>query len=429
MVTFILSAILIVLAALAMLIWPLLFTRNTISYDRHAQNIHYAKERLAELEEQLKNASISATDYEALKLEIETTLAQDIDLMQAEQVKATTLAKRPNKASIAALCVFLPLGSAAIYTYVGTPEALNRPQQSATSDQKSAAEVMQMLADLEQRLQDRPEDLEGWALLSRTYLDLGQFEKAKQGYLKVIALGGASADSYATLADASALSANGDMSGEPTEYVNKALALNPNNRQALWLGGLAAAQQGNQNLAKTHWKKLLTILADQPEQQAELKAIMAEALGKSVIASSPESDATKNAPQIETENKIKSETQTEIQAEAGISVNVAIDPTMMEEIAPNDVVFIFAKAVNGPPAPLAVKRILAKELPLTINLSDQDAMMPQLTISSFPEITISARVSKSGSPTVKSGDIESASIKVANSHQELVTLSLSTKMK
>ena len=95
MVTFILAAILIVLATLALLVWPLLFTRNTFSYARHAQNIHYAKERLAELEEQLKNAAISATDYEALKLEIESTLAEDIDLANSESSENTVLPRRP----------------------------------------------------------------------------------------------------------------------------------------------------------------------------------------------------------------------------------------------------------------------------------------------------------------------------------------------
>jgi len=87
MTLFIVSVLSIIVASLFLLARPLLKTRNTLSYERHAQNIHYAKERIQELEEQLKNASISATDYEALKLEIESNLASDIDL--ASQTELT----------------------------------------------------------------------------------------------------------------------------------------------------------------------------------------------------------------------------------------------------------------------------------------------------------------------------------------------------
>jgi len=108
MTAFILIAIIITIIAFFLLVFPLIRTRNTISYERHAQNIHYARERLQELEEQLKNATISATDYEALKLEIETTLAHDIDLASRTKLNQTVPAKRSNKLLISLLGVCLP---------------------------------------------------------------------------------------------------------------------------------------------------------------------------------------------------------------------------------------------------------------------------------------------------------------------------------
>ncbi len=416
MITFILAATLIVLATLAWLVWPLVFTRNTFSYARHAQNIHFAKERLAELEEQLKNASISATDYEALKLEIETTLAQDIDLANAKQDEGSALPKRPNKAAITALCVFLPLGAAAIYTYVGTPEAFKQTQITSDSPTASAEQVSQMVASLEQRLTDSPNDIEGWALLSRTYLALGQFSKAKSSLLTQIELGDRSAETYATLADASALAANGNMAGEPIEYAKKALSINPRNRQALWLSGLAAAQIGDTASAKTHWDILLDVLADQPQQQAELRDIIAEVLGQQAL------------PAQATE-KEKENTQESVTAPKGITVNVSIAPQMAAALSPNDALFIIAKAVNGPPAPLAVKRLTVNDLPITVTLSDQDAMLPQFNISSFENIALSARVSKSGQPIAKPGDIQSNEVEVSNTHADTVELKLSELVK
>jgi len=71
--TFIIIAFLITALTLVLLVLPLVCNRTVIAYERKTQNIHFAKERLAELEQQLNNAAISVTDYEALKLEIENT--------------------------------------------------------------------------------------------------------------------------------------------------------------------------------------------------------------------------------------------------------------------------------------------------------------------------------------------------------------------
>lgn len=434
MVTFVLAAILILLATLALLVWPLLFTRNTFSYARQAQNIHYAKERLTELEEQLKNASISATDYEALKLEIETTLAQDIDLASSEAEENTALPRRPNKAAITALCVFIPLGSAAVYTAVGTPEALDgnvnvvasTPTSANAEQQPSAQEINQMVGNLEQRLAEAPDDMQGWALLSRTYLALGQYGKARDGLKKVLELGGETADIYASLADASALAESGNMAGEPTQYADKALSLNPNNRQALWLRGLAAVQSADKPTAQKHWGLLLTILADQPEQQAELRGIMSEALGEDSVALSAETSAA--SPQsVEKSTTIASNKDSDTSNSApvsGVQVNISIAPEIQSKLDPQDLVFVFARAVNGPPPPLAVRRFRVADLPINITLSDQDAMVPQFKMSLFKDITVSARVSKSGQPVAQPGDYQSESIQAKPGQSENLVLNI-----
>jgi len=430
MVTFVLAAILIILATLALLVWPLLFTRNTFSYARHAQNIHYAKERLAELEEQLKNATISATDYEALKLEIETTLADDIDLANSADSESSTLPRRPNKAAISALCLFVPLGAAAFYTYVGTPEALN-PQPAVVNNQQhgqqtpDAQQINQMVANLEQRLLDNPSDIQGWALLSRTYIALGQYSKAVVGLKKVIELGGESAEIYASLADATALSADGNMIGDPIRYADKALSLNPNNRQALWLRGLAAVQLGDKDLAQQHWGRLLTILEDQPEQQNELRKIMTDALGAESLAGSgtlPGSETSQ--PSVSSETPVMASTAEAI--EGGLNVVIELDDSLLAQANPQDLVFVFARAKNGPPPPVAVKRLRVSDLPATITLSDNDAMVPQFKMSLFPDLTVSARLSKSGQPVAQSGDFESEKVSAQPGQQDVVRLRIST---
>lgn len=425
MVTFILAAILIVLATLAFLVWPLLFTRNTFSYARHAQNIHYAKERLAELEEQLKNATISATDYEALKLEIESTLAEDIDLANSESSENTVLPRRPNKAAISSLVVLIPLSAAVVYHYVGNTQSFDITAQASAAEpqsphagnqQPSPAEINQMVVNLEQRLKENPEDIQGWALLSRTYLALGQYGKARNGLLEVLELGGESADIYASLADATALAAGGDMRGEALRYADRALALNPRNRQALWLRGLAAVQLGDNSLAEKHWGTLLTMLDDQPEQKAELQSIMADALGTPL-------ENTSVASVTEAKTGL-SESSTA--GENGVYLLIDIAPSVKASSSPQDVVYVFARAENGPPPPLAVRRLRVADLPAEIVLSDNDAMVPQFKMSLFPNILVSARLSKSGQPVASAGDIESEKVATVPTQGDQISLLIET---
>ena len=181
MTSFIICAILITLAALAFLIWPLKRTTNTISYERHAQNIHFARERLEELELQLKNATISATDYEALKLEIESTLAHDLDIANSEKERQQDLPRRSNKIAISALIVCIPLSAIGFYLVAGTPEAI----KENVSKQMSADDIKNAISNIQQRLVEKPDDLEGWKVISRTYLALGQYAEAENAYRNI----------------------------------------------------------------------------------------------------------------------------------------------------------------------------------------------------------------------------------------------------
>jgi len=414
MATFILAALLITIVAFGLLIVPLIRTRNTVSYERHAQNIHYARERLQELEAQLKNASISATDYEALKLEIESTLAQDVNLATNQELQSTVQSRRSNKLMIGLLAVFLPLAAVGFYLLGGTPETFDPARAQA---RPSAEQIDQLISDIEARLTRDPNDLRGWTLLSKTYLSLGRFEEARDGYLRVLEIGGESATTYAALADASALIAEGEIKGDTSEYVTKALALDPSNQQALWLAGLGAMQRGDKPSARQHWGKLVTLLDEFPEQQAELQSIIQGSLGQDEGESLVDSPA-------ETTSDLTIENAPSTGAPS-IRLEVSIAEQMTAKINPNDTVFVFARAANGPPAPLAVKRLNASQLPIVVTLTDADAMMSQLSLSQFEDIVVSARVSKSGQPIAQSGDIQSKIVKTKNNVQNKLSLTIS----
>ena len=89
-----------------------------------------------------------------------------------------------------------------------------------------------------------------------------------------------------------------------------------------------------------------------------------------------------------------------------IKVTVRLSPALAAKAAPGDAVFIFARAAQGPRMPLAIVRKQVRELPVTVTLDDSMAMVPDMKMSSFPELVIGARVSKSGDAIPKPGDLE-----------------------
>lgn len=434
MTSFTLIALVLTLITLGLLIWPLRKNRNSVSYARQAQNIHYAKERINELEEQLKNASITATDYEALKLEIESNLADDIDLEnQTNPVESTIDTQKSNKILVILLCCLLPLGAAGFYSFVGTPEALTAKQEAPLETKPGIDKnIDEMLAILEKRLEEQPNDVKGWSILAKTYFQLRQYDDAKRSMLKLLELQGESAPLLTSLADVTGLANRNNYIGEPQQYLERALKLDPNNRQALWMLGLAATQNQDHQTALVHWNRLLPMLTDTPAQQSQLEELISQGqakIGNGSLALTPSESKPKMADgNEEVASKVDNVASQKATTDA-IQVSVSIAPAMLEKAEPTDLVFIFAKASQGPPAPLAVKRLTVADLPITISLSDSDAMIEQFKLSLFEDVIISARVAKSGNPIPQTGDLESSSVAVKNTTTEKVTLSISSEIK
>jgi cytochrome c-type biogenesis protein CcmH len=109
---------------------------------------------------------------------------------------------------------------------------------------------------------------------------------------------------------------------------------------------------------------------------------------------------------------VPAEKKSSTKAGATLKVAVSLSPAVAKQAAPDDVVFVFARAVNGPRMPLAIVRKQVKDLPATIVLEDSQGMSPEMTLSSVPEVIVVARVSKSGMANAQNGDLEGVSAPV-----------------
>jgi cytochrome c-type biogenesis protein CcmH len=111
-----------------------------------------------------------------------------------------------------------------------------------------------------------------------------------------------------------------------------------------------------------------------------------------------------------------------------IVVKVSLDPKLKANVLPSDTLFVFAKAAQGPPMPLAIARLTAAQLPASVTLTDAMSMMPNLTLSKFPQVILGARISKSGNAVAQSGDFQTLSAAVSNSPGEPIRLTIDRRV-
>ena len=438
-------AALLVALALIMILPPLLKKTELEVDDRRDQNIQIAKEQLAELETSFSNKEMSDDEYQQRRDELEQSLYTDVE-GSSETNKKIEYAK-PTLITAVAVAVLVPLIGAGMYSVYGNSKAADPETARIAGKVPMTADgqpdVDAMLVGLSKKLEENPNNPEGWYMMGRSYMALKRYGEAVGAYEKMLSLQPEDAKVMLFLADAVAMKNGGNISGQPAELIEKSLAIEPNSVTGLWLGGMAAQQQGQHEKAIQRWETLIPLLANEAEQVAEVRQLIAEskkqlspqALTKMPAASTPLA-AAQTAPSIPAapmapaapvapainnvaanapatapvvnqaaSSQAVADTMDAVADPQSIVVSVSLADHLRAQASPTDTVFIYAKAVAGPPMPLAAKRIQVKDLPVTIVLDDSTAMMPQMKLSAFPQVTIGARVSKSGNAISANGDL------------------------
>jgi cytochrome c-type biogenesis protein CcmH len=247
--------------------------------------------------------------------------------------------------------------------------------------------INKMVAKLAEKLKSEPNNLEGWLMLGRSYKALQRYPEAVRAYDQALKLSGDKPDVMLPYAEALAFANNSDWGGKPMALVNKALSIEPENTAALWFAAMANAQQGDKKMAIGFLRKLETVLpVDSPDKQ-QIHDIIANS--ESQLPVKPTGQAA----------------QQPAMSSGLISVQVSLASELQAGVKPDDTVFIYAQALSGPKMPLAIIRKKAKELPLSVSLSDADSMMPNMKLSNFKEVRLLARISKSGNAMPQTGDL------------------------
>ncbi|HXZ54077.1 MAG TPA: c-type cytochrome biogenesis protein CcmI [Burkholderiales bacterium] len=386
MTPFVVLGLLLVAVALLFVVPPLVRRVTHPSETRDAVNAAVYRDQLRELESDLKAGTLAPDQHEKARAEIEARLAADLG-----SAGAAPRSSGGARGVALALALAVPVCALVVYLAVGNPRALTRaPEEVAAAPHGMSVQQFEtMVGRLAARLRDNPEDAEGWAMLGRSYAVLGRFRESANAYAQAAARVPADAQLLADYADSLAMAQGRTLKGEPEEILKRALAADPNNLKALLLAGTAAFDRNDRAGAVRYWQRALALLPEDSDQARSVRASIAEAGG----ASGPTRIA--KAPQ----------------APGGSSVSgmVKLDPRLAGKVAPEDTVFIFARAAEGPRMPLAILRKQVRDLPLRFSLDDSMAMAPQMRISAFPQVVVGARVSKTATATPSPGDLQGQS--------------------
>ncbi len=400
MLNFLIICMLLVVVAL-IIILPSLFAKQVPDdIDRKKINRAVYEKKLQELEGDRDRDLIDIEQYNIAKSDLERSLIDDL-----EGHKEIAL-KKSNK--ILPILVLFSLPALAVFTYLKLNNGLESLDPSfeakMASQQTQMLDIEDAIADLEAKLKNDSNNIDGWLMLGRSYVVSKRFDDAVNAYRKANELSdGANPETLISYGEAKGLAAGNNFDKEAMSLFTRALKISPNNERGLWYAGLASYQLQNYEASVGYLEKLYQQV---PSDQADVKTALAKYLndakqkaGIEVV----ELDGTKATP---TESVVKS----------NIEVNVTLSDELLNKIVKSDTLFIYARAMNGPKMPLALVKMTAGDLPATVTLDDSVSMMPSMTLSSMKQVEVIARISKSGQAIMQSGDLF-GSVKAVNTDQ------------
>ena len=395
MIAFWISATLLSVLALVLVLPALL--KSKINTDKAADgaaqaNLSVLRSQLTQFDADFAAGSINADQLALAKSEIERRALEE---ESAPETAVSTVPLAKSKRTAWALGLSIPLLALGIYGFLGNIQALDPVNLQAKANTEPTPEQIEAMvnafaARLEAVPANQPPDPKAWEMLARSYAAMQKFPEANKAYKRAVELNPGNAQMLADHADVVAMLQGQSMLGEPTQLFERALVLDPNNLKALALAGSAAFEKKDYANAVQFWSKAQGLAPAGSDFAKGLASSVEEARVASGQAGTPQTVA-KSAP-----------TPTVAASIQGI---VSLSPALKSKVVPDDTVFIFARAAQGPRMPLAILKRKAGELPITFTLDDSTAMADELKLSKFQFVVVGARVSRSGNALPQSGDL------------------------
>ena len=331
------------------------------------------------------------------------------------------------------ILVMIPLGGFLLYQQVGTPEAINlaavKPQQSNSQQQAHASqqgEMDDLVASLQQRLNENPDDPEGWIILGRTLKTMQRYAESETALRNANRLRPGDPMVMVDLAESN-LFASGQPQATPQarQLVESALVIDPNNQKGLWIMGMTFAQDGDDAQAIVLWQRLLEQL--DPQSGAATTVIQQIQMAQTRMGQTPTQPAV--AEQVVAEQVVAEQAVVQPPADKfEIPVTVNISDELAGSVPDGAILFVFIHPAGAAGMPLAVARGPASNFPLALRFSDDDLLRPEMSLEDFEQLDISARISVSGVANAASGDFQANLVTVNTKAVTAIALTLDQRV-
>lgn len=375
-------------------ILPLLTFRPRQELSGNLINAAVFRDRLAELDQDLVQQRITEAEHTQLKQELELTLLSDVDESSIRQQGD----KSGGKWMMLPVFILVPLVAAFVYWSEGYRSELSDwfSTQKRMQDviplvmagnfdavEKEGVTVPDFIRMLQLQLQSTPDDAKGWYLLGASYLQAQLPQQAELAFNRAASLEPGNVDYVMGHIQATLAGNGGSLTPEIRSTLQMIMQEQPNNPKPYMTMGMALFQGGDFEAAVDIWERYL--------QQPGADARASQLLQRSI-------DVARN----QMENSAAPRTAVNNGPE--IRVIVTVDPGIVDQLEPGSILFVYAKAQNGPPMPLAVVRQQIGDWPVQVTLSDANAMTPAMSLSKFDAVRVQARISASGNAIAQSGD-------------------------
>lgn len=425
--TFWLLLIAMLLLAIAILVFPLLRARQLKAVVYKDSNLKINAEKISELDVDLSEGRIDQHYYKAAREELDRELLIDIPLESRDNAADfyTNTAKR-HPAMALVISVFVPMLAFLLYLQLGMHNASDESFMASQIQVEEPPSVTEMTRQLEAKIKQDGGSTQEWMMLGRAHKHLGENQQAADAFKVALERDANNAQLMLELAEVLALDNDRVFSDESRELVLKAHELEPDNANTLWFVGVAEFQYGNYHKSIEYLTTLLPIAGGEEDVMKSIISIVAKSRQALI-------DAGEEMPELEKilgleELMARAEAAEATAASSGenisikrLQVSVDVSEQVRQKFDANDIIFVYAKAKQGPRMPLAAERLTLAALPTTIILDDSMAMVEGMNLSAFDELVVSARVSKSGSAIAQSGDyIGKIDIASSNTDEKVV---------
>jgi cytochrome c-type biogenesis protein CcmH len=389
-----------------LLVLPLLRTPSKTDRCENDARLSVYRQQLTELEQERAAHTMTAEQYQQSRQELERRVVEET---RASSAPARLSSWNPSSKVVALfLVVAIPIIGFLLYWLMGNPLAVVHPSAQVQEraggsgyDHQTSAGLDTLTERLKQRMAQNPNDGAGWALLARSYVELGRHAEAATAFEKAMALIPDDAQLLVDYADALAMAHGRKLEGKPEELIKRALSLDQGNVKGLMLAGTIAYDRKNFSTALKQWEQAQKGLPPETESELvqELAANINEVRG---LLGLPPKAIPNGAPVRQARSAVASNGLT-------ITGKITLTPKLAGKGSPSDTLFVFARSIEGPPMPVAIVRATKQDLPFSFRLDDSNSPMPTRKLSEAGSVVIVARLSKSGEAMPKSGDLQGIS--------------------